>query len=155
MEKKSEQDRPGRKVHPPGVLCVKATMPFLLRLILFLIPSPALLSRSASLPSEPQPVKMVISERCVSDPNTVEGQEVDLTPGSPLVLTHRIRLVPSAASGPCCKAEYAALHERIEALEREVSELREKCGGPDGGCCTSQQSRGKVDPLRVVRASYN
>ncbi|XP_053368358.1 tenascin isoform X1 [Clarias gariepinus] len=117
-------------------------MPFLLRLILFLIPSPALLSRSASLPSEPQPVKMVISERCVSDPNTVEGQEVDLTPGSPLVLTHRIRLVPSAASGPCCKAEYAALHERIEALEREVSELREKCGGPDGGCCTSQQSRG-------------
>lgn len=88
---------------------------------------------------------MVISERCVSDPNQVEGHEVDLTPGSPLVLTHRIRLVPSSASSSCCQTEFAALHERIEGLEREVSELREKCGGLDGGCCTSQQSKGEVD----------
>ncbi|XP_060771436.1 tenascin isoform X1 [Neoarius graeffei] len=117
-------------------------MPFLLHLILFLIPSPALLSHSASVSSESQPVKMVISERCVSDPNNVEDHEVDLTPGSPLVLTHRIRLVPSSASGSCCQSEFAALRERIEVLEREVSELREKCGGLDSGCCTSQQSKG-------------
>ncbi|XP_058263836.1 tenascin isoform X2 [Hemibagrus wyckioides] len=117
-------------------------MPVLLHLILFLIPSPTLLSHSASVPSESQPVKMVISEQCVSDPNEAQGREVDLTPGSPLVLTHRIRLVPGPASGSCCQAEFGALRERIEALEREVSELREKCGGLDGGCCTSQQSKG-------------
>ncbi|XP_053092921.1 tenascin isoform X1 [Pangasianodon hypophthalmus] len=117
-------------------------MPFLLHLILFLIPSPALFSHSASVPSESMPVKMVISEQCVSDPNKVEGHEVDLTPGSPLVLTHRIHLVPGSASGSCCQSEFGALQERIEVLEREVSELREKCGGLDGGCCTSQQSKG-------------
>lgn len=125
-------------------------MPFLLHLtFLFLIPSPALLSQSVSVPSEPQPVKMVISEQCVSDPNEVEGREVDLTPGSPIVLTHRIRLVPSSALGSCCQSESGALRERIEALEREVSELRQKCGGLDGGCCASQQSKGTVDVLRV------
>lgn len=125
-------------------------MPFLLHLILFLIPSPALLSHSASVPAESQTVKMVISERCVSNPDMVEGQEVDLTPGSPLVLTHRIRLVPGTASGSCCQSEFAALRERLEVLEREVSELREKCGGLEGGCCTSQQSKGTVYTLRVT-----
>ncbi|TSK20282.1 Tenascin [Bagarius yarrelli] len=112
-------------------------MPFLLHLILFLIPNP-----SFQVSSESQPVKMVISEQCVSDPNAVEGREVDLTPGSPLVLTHRIRLVPGSESGSCCQSEFGAFRERMEALEREVSELREKCGGVDGGCCTSQQSKG-------------
>lgn len=119
-------------------------MSFLLHLVLFLIPSPALLSHSVSVPSDSQPVKMVISERCISDPSQVEGQEVDLMPGSPLVLTHRIHLVPGSASGSCCQSESAALRERIEALEREVSELREKCGGLNGGCCTSQQIKGNV-----------
>ncbi|XP_060742963.1 tenascin-like isoform X1 [Tachysurus vachellii] len=117
-------------------------MLFLLHLILFLIPSPTLLSHSASVPSESQPIKMVISEQCVSDPNEVQGREVDLIPGSPLVLTHRIHLVPGSASGSCCQSEFGALRERIEGLEREVSDLREKCGGVDGGCCTSQQSKG-------------
>ncbi|XP_046714990.1 tenascin isoform X3 [Silurus meridionalis] len=117
-------------------------MPFLLHLFLFLIPNPALLSHGASVASESQPVKLVVSERCISDPNAIEGQEFDLTPGSPLVLTHRIRLVPSTGSGSCCQSEFAAVNERIEALEREVSELREKCGGLNGGCCTSQQSQG-------------
>lgn len=132
---------------PPGSFGFYATMPYFLHLILFLIPNPALLSYSASAPSESQAVKMVISERCVSDPNQVEGQEIDLTPGSPLVLTHRIHLVPASASGSCCQSEFAALRERIEALEREASELRQKCGGLDGGCCTSQQSKGKVYTL--------
>ncbi|GAA6089610.1 tenascin isoform X1 [Tachysurus ichikawai] len=117
-------------------------MLFLLHIILFLIPSPTLLSHSASVPSESQPVKMVISEQCVSDPNEVQGREVDLIPGSPIVLTHRIHLVPGSASGSCCQSEFGALRERIEGLEREVSDLRQKCGGVDGGCCTSQQSKG-------------
>lgn len=40
--------------------------------------------------------------------------------------------------------DFAALRERLERLEREVSALREKCGGADGGCCTSKESKGSA-----------
>ncbi|KAM4549946.1 tenascin isoform 2-T2 [Fundulus diaphanus] len=68
------------------------------------------------------------------------GKEIDLAPGSPLVLTHKIRLVPSGSgSGSCgCDADFAALRERLESLEREMSDLRGKCGETGGSCCTSE-----------------
>ncbi|XP_010898820.2 tenascin-X isoform X3 [Esox lucius] len=90
------------------------------------------------------PIK-VISETCfqgdTSDSGPTQGKELNLEPGSPLVLTHRIRLIPGSCGGGC-EAEFASLRDRVERLEKEVSALREKCGGAEGGCCTSQQSKG-------------
>lgn len=75
-------------------------------------------------------------------PNQPSGKEIHLAPGSPLILTHEIKLVPSD-SGPgsgSCGCE-AALTQRLERLEREVSGLRAKC---EGGCCSSKESKGTV-----------
>lgn len=73
-------------------------------------------------------------------------------PGSPLVLTHKIKLVPSGSGpGSCgCDGDFAALRERLESLEREVSDLREKCGETGGSCCTSE-SKGNVGSLLKVQ----
>uniref|UniRef100_UPI0009B305DD tenascin-like n=1 Tax=Monopterus albus TaxID=43700 RepID=UPI0009B305DD len=92
-------------------------------------------------------VKVVISEGCATQGGTSDvsqgGKELNLAPGSPLVLTHKIKLVPSGSGSgarPCgCEADFVPLRER---REREVSALREKCGGAEGGCCTSKESKG-------------
>ncbi|XP_063321761.1 tenascin [Pelmatolapia mariae] len=141
-------------------------LPFIPRLLLFLLlAGPALLTPSTSKElqlrgqrtprdtkqdSFKKPVKVVISEGCATQGDASDGskggKEIDLAPGSPLVLTHKIKLVPSdlaSGSGSCgCDADFAPLRERLERLEREVSALRETCGGAEGNCCSSNESKG-------------
>ncbi|XP_015249511.1 PREDICTED: tenascin-like isoform X2 [Cyprinodon variegatus] len=126
--------------------------PLLTSFILILLAGPAVLNPSASRElqvrtprdAEKDSFKVVISEGCSSQGDSSDisqgGKEIDLVPGSPLVLTHKIKLVPSGSgSGSCgCDGDFAALRERLESLEREVSDLREKCGETGGSCCTSE-----------------
>ncbi len=71
-----------------------------------------------------QPLKVVISDGC--DSSIIKDQELKLKPGAPLVMTHKISLLPSSCSGGC-EAEMAALKDRVVRLEKEMSSLKEKC----------------------------
>ncbi|XP_070407741.1 tenascin-N [Nothobranchius furzeri] len=71
-----------------------------------------------------QPIKLVISEDC--DSSQSKGQEVTLRPGAPLVMTHKISLLPGGCTGEC-ETEMTVLKGRVAKLEREMSLLIEKC----------------------------
>ncbi|XP_014905539.1 tenascin-like isoform X1 [Poecilia latipinna] len=130
-------------------------LPLFPSLILILLAGPAILTPSTSKElqvrgertprdADQDAIKVVISEGCSSQGDSSDvsqgGKEIDLVPGSPLVLTHKIKLVPSGSgSGSCgCDADFTSLRERLESLEREVSDLRGKCGETGGNCCTSE-----------------
>ncbi|XP_056448291.1 tenascin [Gadus chalcogrammus] len=65
------------------------------------------------------------SEKC-DGVHTTE-QEVKLKPGSPLVVTHKISLVPAGCS-ESCQAEMEALRIRVERLEKEMTALKGQQG---------------------------
>ncbi|MEQ2275634.1 hypothetical protein XENORESO_006359 [Xenotaenia resolanae] len=130
-------------------------LPLFPSFIIILLAGPAILTPSPSRElqvrdqmtrkdTEQDSIKVMISEGCSSQGDSSDvsqgGKEINLAPGSPLVLTHKIKLVPSGSgSGSCgCDADFAALRERLESLEREVSDLRGKCRETGGSCCTSE-----------------
>uniref|UniRef100_A0A3B4TAL8 Tenascin-like n=2 Tax=Seriola dumerili TaxID=41447 RepID=A0A3B4TAL8_SERDU len=75
-------------------------------------------------PAPSQPIKVVISEGC--DSSKAKEQELKLKPGAPLVMTHKISLLPGGCKGEC-ESEMAALKGRVARLEKEMSLLKEKC----------------------------
>lgn len=95
--------------------------------------TPGTKKTSKDKPSSSSPIKVVITEGCIqeSQKDTVNGSkaqeaELSLKPGSPLVMTHHISLVPGSCTGSC-ETEMAALKDRVEMLEKEMSALRKKC----------------------------
>ncbi|KAI3360944.1 hypothetical protein L3Q82_013148 [Scortum barcoo] len=88
------------------------------------IKAPITTTTTKEKPAPVQPVKVVITEGCNS--SSTKGQELKLMPGTPLVMTHKISLLPGGCTGGC-EAEMAALKGRVAQLEREMSSLKEKC----------------------------
>ncbi|KAM6909752.1 uncharacterized protein tnxba [Xenentodon cancila] len=104
---------------------------------------------SKEKPTSSQPIKVVISNDC--DSSNTKEQDLKLKPGAPLVMTHKISLLPGGCSGGC-EAEMTALKGRVARLEKEMSFLKEKCpcsstcpndcsgnGQCDKGKCLCQQ----------------
>lgn len=75
-------------------------------------------------PSPSQPIKVVISDGC--DSSHAKEQELTLKPGAPLLMTHKISLLPGGCAGEC-EAEMADLKGRVAKLEKEMSLLLGNC----------------------------
>ncbi|XP_074510064.1 uncharacterized protein tnxba [Sebastes fasciatus] len=71
-----------------------------------------------------QPIKVVITDGC--DSSNGKEQELKLKPGAPLVMTHKISLLPGGCGGGC-EAEMSALKGRVARLEREMTSFKDKC----------------------------
>ncbi|XP_077577990.1 uncharacterized protein LOC144199957 [Stigmatopora nigra] len=71
-----------------------------------------------------QPLNVGITKDCESSNTKVH--EVSLKPGTPLVMTHKINLMPGACAGNC-ESEIGDLKGRLAKLEREMSLLKDKC----------------------------
>ncbi|KAM8735011.1 uncharacterized protein tnxba [Acanthopagrus schlegelii] len=90
---------------------------------------------SKDKPAPTQPLKVVISDGC--DSSNTKEQELKLKPGAPLVMTHKISLLPGGCAGGC-ESEMMALKERVARLEREMTSLKDKC--PCSASCPNECS---------------
>ncbi|KAK7886648.1 hypothetical protein WMY93_026269 [Mugilogobius chulae] len=92
------------------------------------------------------PIKLVISDGCESGGK--KDEEMELKPGAPLVMTHKISLVPTSCKGGC-EAKMAALEGRVALLEKEMSSLKEKCAC-SAGCPNDCSGNGKCERGKCV-----
>ncbi|KAM9489097.1 uncharacterized protein tnxba [Clarias gariepinus] len=100
------------------------------------------IKKTKDKPSSSPPIKVVITEGCVQtepqkdkvDASKPQETELSLKPGSPLVMTHHISLVPGSCTGGC-EAEMTALKDRVAILEKEMSALKKKCTHCSGSHC--------------------
>ncbi|KAM8870572.1 uncharacterized protein tnxba isoform 2-T2 [Spinachia spinachia] len=108
--------------------------------------SKAPLTTSKEKPTQVQPIKVVISNGC--DSSSAKEHELKLKPGTPLVMTHKISLLPGGCTGGC-ESEVSALKGRLARLEREMSSLKEKC--PCSANCPNDCSgNGKCEKGKCV-----
>ncbi|XP_021322559.1 uncharacterized protein tnxba isoform X2 [Danio rerio] len=108
--------------------------------------------------AESSPIKIVITEGCVQRKSQgdvgnitkIRETELSLNPGSPLVMTHRINLVQGTCNGGC-ETDMAALRERIELLEKEMSAIKQMCVPCSGEQCPKNCSgQGKCEEGKCV-----
>ncbi|XP_056331708.1 mucin-2 [Danio aesculapii] len=108
--------------------------------------------------AEGSPIKIVITEGCVQRKSQgdvgnitkIRETELSLSPGSPLVMTHRINLVQGTCTGGC-ETDMAALRERIELLEKEMSAIKQMCVPCSGQQCPKDCSgQGKCEEGKCV-----
>ncbi|CAB1334785.1 unnamed protein product [Coregonus sp. 'balchen'] len=92
-----------------------------------------------------------VSNRTKEQPQPqTQTHELKLKPGSPLILTHRISLVPTSCTGGCV-AEMAALKGRVGRLEKEMSLMKSKCASCSKGPCPNDCSaNGKCEKGKCV-----
>ncbi|XP_076827470.1 uncharacterized protein tnxba [Brachyhypopomus gauderio] len=109
-------------------------------------------------PPSASPITVIISEGCSQkvpkkDPvnaTRVRETELSVKPGSPLVMTHHISVLPGACTGGC-ESEMTALKGRVELLEKEVSSLKKKCIlCSDERCPNECSNRGKCEGGKCV-----
>lgn len=92
------------------------------------------------------PIKVVISDGC--ETSSKKDEEVELKPGSPLVMTHKFSLEPSTCQG-ACEAKMAALEGRLALLEKEMSSLKEKCAC-SASCPNDCNGNGKCEKGKCI-----
>ncbi|KAK7157443.1 hypothetical protein R3I93_008813 [Phoxinus phoxinus] len=109
-------------------------------------------------PAESSPVKVVITEGCVQQESHIDAgnitkvreTELSLNPGSPLVMTHHINLIQGACAGGC-DTQMAALRDRVEFLEKEMSVIKKMCVQCSGEQCPKNCSgQGKCEGGKCV-----
>ncbi|KAL7886406.1 hypothetical protein AOLI_G00041270 [Acnodon oligacanthus] len=79
-------------------------------------------------------ITVIISEGCIqkepqkdaADATKVQQVELNIKPGSPLMMKHHINVEISTCSGTC-EAEMEALKSRVELLEKEMTTLKKTC----------------------------
>lgn len=101
-------------------------------------------TKEKQLPSTAQPITVLVTEDCSN-----HTKELKLNPGSPLVMTHKISLMPGSCTGRCA-AEMAALKGRVAKLEGEMSSLKEKCPCSKLTCPHDCNGNGKCEKGQCV-----
>uniref|UniRef100_A0AAV2MAQ3 Tenascin n=1 Tax=Knipowitschia caucasica TaxID=637954 RepID=A0AAV2MAQ3_KNICA len=92
------------------------------------------------------PIKVVIRDGCESGGK--KDEEMELKPGAPIVMTHKISLVPTSCKGGC-EAKMAALEGRLALLEKEMSSMKEKCAC-SASCPNDCSGNGKCERAKCI-----
>ncbi|XP_041963772.1 tenascin [Alosa sapidissima] len=143
---------------PPKSSPAKANQTFVLSSPAKTTPAPVAKVLKEKAAPHSHPIKVVITDGCAQKDQKKEAnrtsvaqeKELTLKPGSPLVMTHHISLVPSTCIGGC-EAEMAALKGRVEYLEKEMVAMKKICTSCSAGRCPNNCSdQGRCEDGKCV-----